>query len=1719
MEKIYSRMLRRWGWAALLLLPLLGRAQSGPFGNEWQVAGQAYYKVQVTQDGVYQLDGAYLQQAGVPAGASPQRVQLWRRGREVALYAAGNQQQLDASTRFEFYGQRNDGALDRGMYQQAGDQPHRLYSLFSDTAAYFLTVGAANGRRVADQPTPAAATPHPNWLQNRLKLFVYEGRDRYYYGQNADQGVFMPWADRNEGFLTNNIDPEATFDLDSLVRRSPAGGQIWVEILLVGSYNRGNHSTTISVLPGGTGTPRVLTTVTYGPYDTRRVRVPLQRSDIGANGRVSIKTAVTNPTNPSTDRFRVGYIRVVNPQTPHWKAGRRSIAFWNDSTQAGAAYYQLDSLPATVVGYDVTDPYNIRRTPGLALAGQQRAYGFAAAVGSTRQLLLADAARALRPAPAKRILFRSINPASHNFLIVSHAALMRPYQGVNQVREYARYRATAGPGHAAYDTLVVTSDQLYDQFHYGERSPLALRQFALYMLTAPRADRYLLLLGKGVLITEDIGGFYRQASAADRARVPDLVPASTRGGSDIFFTADWPNNSYVPRMATGRVPAQTPEHVYNYLNKLKEHEVPTLAPWRKNILHMAGGENPNEHQAFQSFLRGYQADAEKPFFGAHVENIYSNSTTQLVVNITPQVNNGLALITYFGHGSTYTLDLTPLDIRLPASGYNNRGKYPVFYLNGCAVGNNYTGFGSLGEDWVLAANKGAIGFMADSDFGLDGDQNEYCSRMYKLMFNSPTWYGKPMPVIQAEVLRQLNGLSTGAYWISMMMNTTWQGDPAVGIFSPEKPDYQFTPQTTAVSVQPIGSGPVLASSARFNLRLQLSNYGKILPTPLRITVSRTVGTPAVALPTTVATIPYFRRDTTVLVTVNNPAGTSVFGNNTFTVKLDDPNVIDEVDETNNTATLNYNFLNGGVTVLNPTEFAIVGRANVRLVGQSNLPQTQPLDYEFQLDTIPTFRSPLRTGVVRALDVASWTPTLPAPTAGRDSVVYYWRFRFRTAPGSGLDTTWAASSFRYINNSPGGWSQSHYGQMASNEKRNLTQAVPSGRWEFTERTRSLQLSTVGAPDAAATFQLSNGITVDGQPTRVDNCGRYTGVAVAPANMMAAVFEGRNLRQLNSIPGGNYKQCGNVGSTTFFHFATDANHGDSLRLDNLNTPRRQGQLLAFLRNVPQGAYVVLVSMNRLNYSSFRADLKAELTAMGSQLINSAQDGDPLIMVLRKGFPAQAQERTFSPSSPTPRDEQAISLSTLLRTRQGTGTVVSTRIGPAQQWQTLYHKVKLPEATDSYTLRLIGYDAAGTRTVLQSNVTTNGTGYSLSAIDARQYPYLQLEAELRDTTNLTAPQLKQWLVTYRGVPEGVVRRDHPAIAANAYAPATLSAAAASSGVLTIPVYFENVSDTDFAGLTRAKAFITETRAGGRVDTVSVRATRAAGFSRYPRADSTARYDFSLNVASLRGDLTVRIVANSQNLPELITFNNELNLTLTAPNITVPPVLDVAFDGNHILNGDIVSARPEIVVDVKYEDKRRPLTDPNKIELYLTRPGSTTAQQISMSGNSQVSFENLPDAGRSRVTFTPGDLADGVYKLEVQAKDMNDNQAGAQRYAVTFEVVRAAGITNVLPYPNPVTRAARFVFTVTGAAPPRNLKIQILTVSGKLVREITQAELGPLRVGPNISDYAWDGTDQYGGRLANGTYLYRVVLDDAQGEFEHRQSAADKAFRKGWGKIVLLR
>jgi hypothetical protein len=247
----------------------------------------------------------------------------------------------------------------------------------------------------------------------------------------------------------------------------------------------------------------------------------------------------------------------------------------------------------------------------------------------------------------------------------------------------------------------------------------------------------------------------------------------------------------------------------------------------------------------------------------------------------------------------------------------------------------------------------------------------------------------------------------------------------------------------------------------------------------------------------------------------------------------------------------------------------------------------------------------------------------------------------------------------------------------------------------------------------------------------------------------------------------------------------------------------------------------------------------------------------------------------------------------------------------------------------------------------------------------------------------------------------------------------------------------------------------------------------------------------------------------------------------------MDVTFDGVHILNGDIVSARPKVVIKLKDESKYLALNDTSLAQVFVQYPGSNGPLRRYAFGTDTLRFVPADlSTGKNEATieFSPAFLEDSgndFYQLIVKAKDKSGNTTGNIDYTVRFQVYTKAAISNMFNYPNPFTTSTAFVFTITGSDVPQNIRIQIMTVTGKIVKEITKQELGSLHIGRNITDYKWDGTDQYGQKLANGIYLYRVITNNNGASLEKfdfnddqgRKIDTDKYFNKGYGKMYLMR
>ncbi|WP_089319080.1 putative type IX secretion system sortase PorU2 [Pontibacter ummariensis] len=1671
----------------LLIAGLMaGSAQAQEvYGNEWIDYSKTYYKIKVVNTGLHRLSYGFLDSLGL-RGVNPKHLQLFRRGKEVSIYVAGeNDGKLDPQDYVEFYGERNDGALDRELYKNPAHQVHQFYSLYTDTAAYFLTLAPTGGKRMREvNPSIAGRTPEPYHLQKA----VYVNTDRFNYGKAYDSFARMPWLDEGEGYFSHYSVNPRTYAISGITNVETTGPAPRVRYATVGVGNE-NHKIDINVqVPSGGF--RKLGTYQYGinghAYDTQ----PVLFSDISPQGNLTLQVYPA-ATQKQQNSVSFAYGILTYPQKTVF-AGT-SMSFYTDSTRGSNPYFEFSSAPPSAVAFDVTDSFNVVRIAGQ-VTGSKKGFVIESQDNKTHKLLLADTAKPLKPAQQRQasLRFRKINPNDHNYILLTNKRLMKPAGGTNAPVpvEYAKYRASVAGG--GYDTLLFTMEQVVNQFHYGEFSSNAIRRMLRFMATASHPTQ-LFIIGKGVeYASQDYYftfypgkfSYYQVGARHPKVHELDLVPTGIFPASDLFFSTDYRNSSYVPAIPVGRVTATTSEEVLYYLNKVKEYEAAKEGEaWRKNILQLSGGTSASLIRLFATWMKEYASIVRGPLLGANVIEKYRQNISEYVetLNVTEEVNRGVSLITFFGHGSPTTTDLNIGFASVSVNGYNNKGKYPIMLMNGCGGANAFLPNNvSFGDDWLLTPNKGAVAWIAHSDTGADYPLNLYSNNFYKVAFQDPEFYGKTLGEVQKETIRRVMRVNDPGWdtnWnIAMVLETVLQGDPALKLYSPGKPDYLFKGNG---AVQGIGGEQMTAAIDTFTVTVDVENLGKAITDPLYVSVKRTLADNTVLLTDSVLIEPVIQGRQVKLGLSNE--GVAAAGMNTFEVMLDSPNAVEELREDNNVLSFQHYFPVSGLAVVSPAKYSIVGTNRVKLAVQATT-KTDKQGFYFELDTAATFNSPLRQmQTMTAAALPTWEVTLPG--ANSDSTVYYWRARFSHYEAE-EDTLWASSSFRHIAGAKGGWSQSHYAQLQDVTLEGLENLKADKRtWEFNPTRMFIDIKTVGG-DKRFTIP-PYGLFIDGLQEVHVYCGNPAGSSTS--RIFFVVVDNRSLEKVTSLSGPTF--CSAI------PYVYDT--GD------LNNPSNVAKIKSFLDAVPAGFYVAAVSINKVPFSNFSSDVKAAFRSIGSNLIDKLVTGAPFAIVGQKGTqPGAAHEATASSDDPTPVTSQEVVLTKTLLSNNVAGTITSVEIGPALRWETLHHNVERYKAgNDKYTLSLIGIDPSGRQQVLEPKVASKVM--DLTGIDAKQYPNLKLSLFVSDSTDRTAPQLKEWFVLYEEVPEGVIRPDL------VKADSEVLSELANRGSMKVPMAFQNVSGTAF----RDSLAVEVTVSGDNLEPTTSR------FKIKPvGANETVYFDYTVPTLALEGSYKLSLYVNPRLQPEQQYTNNiyEVNFSVKAK---LHPIMEVTFDGRHLLDGDLVSPSPLISVTVKDENRHVFLQDPATMSIVLITPENEEKEISLMNNPQEVSYTAATEKNDFKLDYKPQQLSNGTYVMEVRAKDAVGKASGVSPYRISFEVDNESKVSNFYPFPNPFSTKTNFIFTLTGSVIPEHMKIQILTVTGKVVKEIMKEELGPIRIGNNKTAYAWDGTDMYGDKLANGVYLYRVIMRKGEEEMKHKLTFGDYAFKNGYGKIYILR
>ena len=1062
---------------ALLLLTLGLSAQS--YNNEWIDFSKTYYKFKVPANGLYRITKAVLASVNTGLENVPvQQFQLFRNGQEVPVYTSIASGSLGPTDYIEFWGRINDGAPDQALYRSPTYQHTQKWSLETDTATYFLTVNTTGTpfhyTNAVNDTTGTPLTVEPYFMHKQGTYFhtaINPG-----WAQLVGEYIYSSSYDLGEFWGSGLINAGATLtDNQTNLYPYTAGPDAAVSFGMTGcaDYNR-------SVKFALNGSVMIDTPMNsfYDVNTTKSVPIGLLSSG-------TVNAQYTNTSPSSVDRIVASYYELNYPR--QFNFGGQPNFYFELPAKSNGYFLKINNL-ATVSGV----------TPVLYDMTNGQRYTAIVGPGSTLSFLLGGASFARRLVlvnedPSTVMMVTSLTPRvftnytltsnQGNYIIISHSALSTGTSGNNPVIDYRNYRSS--PAGGSFNAHIYDIDELVDQFAFGiKKHPISIHNFMRYarahFATQPQ---FLLLIGHGMDYST-----YNKHSEVLHDQLSDrlnLIPTFGYPASDNKLSAANVLDA-APVTPIGRISAVTGAEVESYLAKVKEYEqVQATSPntidgrlWMKNVLHLTGVSEPFLGEILCNYMYQYKEVISDTAFGAQVSVLCDGNAgqvTQVPLNLISNLfSTGMSMLTYFGHSSNVTLGYNLDDPK----DYDNQGKYPVFFINGCDAGDffvydaqRFSTSMTLSERYVLSKDRGSVAFVASTHFGIVNYLQILLSGLYYLIDYQD--YGKPLGVIQKDALNLLVANSPDEYYARLHAEEmTTHGDPALRLNQGALPDYD-------VEASQVKTTPTFVSIAdtAFKINARFYNLGRSVSDSITVVVSQKYpnGNTVVLLRKRIKGIIY---SDSVSLSVPILASRDK-GQNYITVAINTDNDVTETTLTNNSVTVGVYIYEDEASPVYPYDYSIINTSTQKLYASTSNPLASVKQYAFQIDTTTLFNSNVKVnGTVSSTGgLLEFDPHITFT----DSTVYYWRVAIVPSK-SDSPYLWNSASFVYIPptaGASGGYNQSHYYQHTESALDSIYIDATTRVWKPTIVNDNIYVRNTTFPTGSPS-QLSYTVSINGNP---------------------------------------------------------------------------------------------------------------------------------------------------------------------------------------------------------------------------------------------------------------------------------------------------------------------------------------------------------------------------------------------------------------------------------------------------------------------------------------------------------------------------------------------------------------------------------------------------------------------------------------------------------------
>lgn len=673
-----------------------------------------WHKIAVAGLGMYKIDYNFLQsELGIdPSTINPANIRVYGNGGVVLSESNAVYRPDDLVENAIVVSDGGDNAFNPGDYilfyangpqgwakDNAQKTFYHIKNIYEDKSYYFLNFDIGPGQRLSSvaslPPSAINVTHYDDLIVHDDDLVNISRIGKKWWGEefSSDPGKQIT---RSFSFNTGNTVDSATIRIQVGSRSAASNGSFSIAV---------NGQTAGSLLFGSNSSDYPMLSKDF----TTKLPLSGQSTDI----------QITYNPATSTAKGNLNYIELITRRQLSFSGGTMTFRDWNSVGQGNSATFKIQNAPGNLTVWDITDPLQPFRVNGT-LSGNE--YSFTADASVLHEYVAFDGSNYLTPEFIKKVDNQNLHgQAPIDYLIVSHPDFL---SAATKLADFHRQKNN-------YRVLVVTPEQVYNEFSSGSQDIAAIRDFA--RMFYERAGMDTAQMPKFLLLFGDASYDYKNRIPNNQNFVPTYETSESEYViegycSDDFFgflddnedIETW-NIANTLDLGVGRIPATSAKSAEDIVNKIIRYASPaSLGPWRVSTTLLADNGDSNIHMEDAEIMAGT--------INSH-SNLYNETKVYLSgiptvstpggerapdanKTINDQVFKGTFLINYNGHGSITTLAHERILTQDDFNNWKNQDKLPIMVTATCDFSKfDDPSYSSAAELLMMKSTGGAIALL------------------------------------------------------------------------------------------------------------------------------------------------------------------------------------------------------------------------------------------------------------------------------------------------------------------------------------------------------------------------------------------------------------------------------------------------------------------------------------------------------------------------------------------------------------------------------------------------------------------------------------------------------------------------------------------------------------------------------------------------------------------------------------------------------------------------------------------------------------------------------------------------------------------------------------------------------------------------------------------------------------------------------------------------